>query len=45
MTRAVLFDFDGLLVDTGGLSLKMYQELLHEYGYEVYPKSRTIFLD
>lgn len=35
MTKAVLFDFDGLLVDTEGLSLMMYQELLHEYGYDL----------
>lgn len=34
MIKAVLFDFDGLLVDTEIVSLKIYQEILSEYGFQ-----------
>lgn len=34
MIKAVLFDFDGLLVDTEVVSLKIYQEVLSEYGFQ-----------
>ena len=33
MIKAAIFDLDGLLVDTEIVSLKIYQELLSEYGY------------
>lgn len=34
MIKAVIFDFDGLLVDTEIISLKIYQEILSEYGFD-----------
>lgn len=33
MIKAAIFDFDGLLVDTEVISLKIYQEILSEYGF------------
>ena len=33
MIKAAIFDFDGLLVDTEIISLKIYQEILSEYGF------------
>lgn len=36
MIRAIIFDLDGLLVDTEIISYKIYQELLAEYGHEEY---------
>lgn len=33
MIRTVIFDLDGLLVDTEIISYKIYRELLAEYGY------------
>lgn len=33
MIKAVIFDLDGLLIDSEIISYKIYQELLHEYGY------------
>lgn len=33
MVKAIIFDFDGLLVDTEIVSYKIYKELLQEYGY------------
>ena len=35
MLKGIIFDFDGLLVDTEIVSLKMYDQLLHEYGSEM----------
>ena len=34
MTKAVIFDLDGLLVDTELISFKIYKEILAEIGYE-----------
>ena len=34
MIKAVIFDFDGLLVDTEIISLKIYQEILSEFGFD-----------
>jgi HAD superfamily hydrolase (TIGR01509 family) len=34
MTKAVIFDLDGLLVDTEMISFKIYKEILAEVGYE-----------
>lgn len=34
MIKAVLFDLDGLLVDTEVVSLKIYQEIVSEYGFQ-----------
>ena len=34
MIKAVLFDFDGLLVDTEIVSLKIYQEILSECRFQ-----------
>ena len=34
MIEALIFDFDGLLVDTEIISLKVYQKLLMPYGYD-----------
>ena len=33
MIKAIIFDFDGLLVDTEIVSYKIYKELLQQYGY------------
>lgn len=33
MIKAVIFDLDGLLVDTEIISYQIYKELLNEYGY------------
>ena len=33
MVKAIIFDFDGLLVDTEIVSYKIYKELLQQYGY------------
>lgn len=33
MLKAVIFDFDGLIVDTEVVSLKIYQDLLSEHGF------------
>jgi HAD superfamily hydrolase (TIGR01509 family) len=35
MRKAVIFDFDGLLVDTEIISYRVYKELLNPYGYEM----------
>lgn len=34
MTKAVIFDLDGLLVDTETISYKIYKEIFAEIGYE-----------
>ena len=34
MTKAVIFDLDGLLVDTELISYKIYKEILSAYGYD-----------
>lgn len=34
MITTVIFDLDGLLVDTEIISYNIYKELLAEYGYE-----------
>lgn len=34
MIKAVIFDFDGLVVDTEIVSYRIYKELLQQYGYE-----------
>jgi HAD superfamily hydrolase (TIGR01509 family) len=34
MTKAVIFDLDGLLVDTEMISYKIYKEILAEIGYD-----------
>ncbi len=34
MGKAIIFDLDGLLVDTEIISYKIYKELLEEFGYE-----------
>lgn len=35
MRKAIIFDFDGLLVDTEIISYRVYKELLKPYGYEL----------
>jgi len=35
MTKAIIFDFDGLLVDTEIVSYRVYKELLNSYGYDL----------
>ena len=35
MIRALIFDFDGLIVDTESPALKSWQEIFREYGYEL----------
>nr|WP_262055638.1 HAD hydrolase-like protein [Lactiplantibacillus plantarum] len=32
MTKAVIFDLDGLLIDSEVISLKMYQRIVQDYG-------------
>lgn len=34
MTNAIIFDLDGLLIDSEIIAYKIYQEILQEYGYE-----------
>lgn len=34
MVKAVIFDLDGLLIDSEVISYKIYQEILSQYGYE-----------
>lgn len=34
MTKAVIFDLDGLLIDSEIISYKIYKEILYEFGYE-----------
>ena len=34
MVKAVIFDFDGLLVDTEVIAYQIYKEILNEFGYE-----------
>lgn len=34
MSKTIIFDLDGLLVDTEIISYKIYKELLEEFGYE-----------
>lgn len=34
MANAVIFDLDGLLIDSEIYSYKIYKEILHEFGYE-----------
>ena len=35
MIRALIFDFDGLIVDTESPALQSWQEIFREYGYEL----------
>ena len=35
MIRALIFDFDGLIVDTESPALESWQEIFREYGYEL----------
>ena len=34
MIKAVIFDLDGLLLDTEIISYQIYKDILDEYGYE-----------
>ena len=35
MVKAVIFDLDGLLIDSEIMSYKIYQEILHSFGHEL----------
>lgn len=35
MTKAVIFDLDGVLIDSEIISYDVYQEILHQFGYEL----------
>ena len=35
MIRALIFDFDGLIVDTESPALQSWQEIFREYGHEL----------
>ncbi|WP_181387724.1 HAD family hydrolase [Liquorilactobacillus hordei] len=41
MTKAVIFDLDGLLIDSEVISLMMYQQMVHEYGHKMTKKMYT----
>jgi len=41
MINAVIFDLDGLLIDTEIVSYKIYKELLKDYGYDFSVKEYT----
>ena len=34
MTKAIIFDLDGLLIDSEIISYKIYKEILCKFGYE-----------
>lgn len=40
MTKAVIFDLDGLLIDSEIISYKIYKEILCKFGYEFSKEDR-----
>ncbi len=36
--RALIFDFDGLIIDTEFAVFQSYQEMYHSYGHELFPE-------
>ena len=34
MTKAIIFDLDGLLIDSEIISYKIYKEILKKYGHK-----------
>jgi HAD superfamily hydrolase (TIGR01509 family) len=44
MIKVLVFDFDGLILDTESPFFRAWQEIFHEYGYEIAPAEWAIWL-